>query len=104
MKKYYTKVCNFYYGKNSIKLINQKKNLPLNGNKEISFNQIEIISKSETKLINLKDIKKLPKLLKEKINKDLKIIVKKNKNFSSCLLYTSPSPRDAHESRMPSSA
>ena len=25
-------------------------------------------------------------------------------NFSCCLLYTSPSPRDAHESRMPSSA
>ena len=25
-------------------------------------------------------------------------------NFSGCLLYTSPSPRDAHESRMPSSA
>ena len=24
--------------------------------------------------------------------------------FKSCLLYTSPSPRDAHESRMPSSA
>ena len=24
--------------------------------------------------------------------------------FSNCLLYTSPSPRDAHESRMPSSA
>ena len=24
--------------------------------------------------------------------------------FPSCLLYTSPSPRDAHESRMPSSA
>ena len=24
--------------------------------------------------------------------------------FHSCLLYTSPSPRDAHESRMPSSA
>ena len=24
--------------------------------------------------------------------------------FLSCLLYTSPSPRDAHESRMPSSA
>ena len=26
------------------------------------------------------------------------------KNGDSCLLYTSPSPRDAHESRMPSSA
>ena len=25
-------------------------------------------------------------------------------SFISCLLYTSPSPRDAHESRMPSSA
>ena len=24
--------------------------------------------------------------------------------FDCCLLYTSPSPRDAHESRMPSSA
>ena len=27
-----------------------------------------------------------------------------NELFPSCLLYTSPSPRDAHESRMPSSA
>ena len=27
-----------------------------------------------------------------------------NATFTSCLLYTSPSPRDAHESRMPSSA
>mgnify|MGYP003683271565 CR=1 FL=1 len=26
------------------------------------------------------------------------------KPYNSCLLYTSPSPRDAHESRMPSSA
>ena len=25
-------------------------------------------------------------------------------NLVACLLYTSPSPRDAHESRMPSSA
>ena len=28
----------------------------------------------------------------------------KSFNNISCLLYTSPSPRDAHESRMPSSA
>ena len=27
-----------------------------------------------------------------------------NNILKSCLLYTSPSPRDAHESRMPSSA
>ena len=31
-------------------------------------------------------------------------VVLKDISLSSCLLYTSPSPRDAHESRMPSSA
>ena len=30
--------------------------------------------------------------------------VKANSNLSVCLLYTSPSPRDPHVSRMPSSA
>jgi dihydropteroate synthase len=83
MKKYYTRVCNFYYGKLSIKLVKQKKTLPLNGNKEISFNQIEIISRDSKKKINLKDIKKLSKTLKKKIDKDLKIITKKNNNFSN---------------------
>jgi len=83
MKKYYTRVCNFYYGKSSVKLINQKKTLPLNGNKEISFNQIEIITRASRKIISLKDIKKLPILLRSQINKDLKVIIKKNKNFSN---------------------
>ena len=32
----------------------------------------------------------------------LKLILNQHTNI--CLLYTSPSPRDAHESRMPSSA
>ena len=81
MKKYYTRVCNFVYGKSSIKLVNQKKNLPLNGNKQISFSQIEIISRDSRKIINLKDIKKLSSSLKKKVNKDLKTIIKKNKNF-----------------------
>ena len=83
MKKYYTRACNFAYGKFSIELVRKKKNLPLNGNKKISFGQIEILTRTSIKKIDLKDIKKLPKLLKEKINKDLKIIVKKNNNFSS---------------------
>jgi dihydropteroate synthase len=83
MEKYYTRVCNFYYNKISIKLVNQKKTLPLNGNKEISFSQIEIISRNSKKLINLRDIKKLPKILRNKINNDLKIIIKKKKNFSN---------------------
>ena len=83
MKKYYTRACNFAYGKSSIKLVREKKNLPLNGNKEFSFSQIEIITRSSKKKIDLKDIKKLPKSLKEKINQDLEIIIKKNNNFSN---------------------
>jgi len=83
MKKYYTRVCNFTYGKPSIELANKKKNLPLNGNKKFSFSQIEIITRDSRKTIDLKDIKKLPKSLRVKINKDLKIITKKNNNFSN---------------------
>jgi dihydropteroate synthase len=83
MKKYYTRVCNFVYGKSSVKLVNNKKNLPLNGNKKISFGQIEIITRNSKKIIDLKDIKKLPRLLREKINQDLKTIIKKNNNFSN---------------------
>ena len=83
MKKYYTRVCNFAYGKSSIKLVNKKKNLPLKGNKKFSFSQIEIITRDSIKVIDLKDIKKLPKSLREKIDKDIKVITKKNNNFSN---------------------
>ena len=83
MKKYYTRVCNFAYGKSSVKLVGEKKNLSLNGNKEFSFSQIEIITRNSKKRIDLKDIKKLPKSLRRKINQDLKIIIKKNNNFSN---------------------
>ncbi len=83
MKKYYTRACNFTYGKLSIKLVNSKKNLPLKGNKEISFDEIEIISRNSKKIINIEDIKNLPKLLKIKVKKDLNIIIKKNKNFAN---------------------
>jgi dihydropteroate synthase len=83
MKKYYTRACNFVYGKTSIRLVNQKKTLPLNGNKEISFNEIEIISRDSKKKIHLNDIKKQNKILRKKIKDDLKIIIKKKKNFSN---------------------
>ena len=71
------------YGKTSIRLVNQKKTLPLNGNKEISFNEIEIISRNSRKKIHLNDIKKQNKILRKKIKDDLKVIIKKNKNFSN---------------------
>ena len=83
MKKYYTRVCNFSYGKSSIELVNKKKNLPLNGNNEFSFSQIEIISRGSKKIIDLNNIRKLPKSLRNEINKDLKTVIKENKNFSN---------------------
>ena len=36
--------------------------------------------------------------------KDLPVLFRKAGQFIGCLLYTSPSPRDVEESRMPSSA
>ena len=83
MKKYYTRACNFFYGKSSVKLVNQKKTFPLRGNKEISFNKIEIISRDSKKKISLNDIKKLPQALEKKIKNDIEVIVKKDKNFSN---------------------
>ena len=83
MTKYYTRVCNFYYGNTSKILIKQKKTLPLNGNKEISFSHIEILSRNSKKKITIKEVKKLPKYLKNKVKKDIKIIIKKKKNFSN---------------------
>jgi len=83
MKKYYTRVCNFAYGKSSLQLIKKKINLPLNGNNEVSFGQIEIITRTSRTTIDLKDIKSLSKSLRKKINKDLKLVIKKKKNFSN---------------------
>ncbi len=81
MKKYYTRVCNFYYGNNSKKLIKNKKSLPLNGSLEISFDHIEILSRSSKKKIHIKELDKLPIYLKKKVIRDIKIVTKKNKNF-----------------------
>ena len=68
MSRYYTRVCNFYYGNHSTKLVNKKKSIPFNGIKEISFDQIEIITRNSKKIILINQIKYLPKLLKIKIN------------------------------------
>jgi len=79
MIRYYTRACNFYYGLKSKNLVKKKKTLPLNGNSEISFDKIEIISRKSSKTINLDKIHKLPISLKKKIKKDIKkISLKKN--------------------------
>ena len=83
MKKYYTRACNFYYGDLSIKLAKNKKTLPLNGNSDISFDHIEILSRNSKKKVHINKIKNLSQFLKQKVKKDIKIITKKNKNFSN---------------------
>ena len=45
MRKYYTRACNFYYGTNAKNLIKKKLALPLCGNKNIAFDNIEILSR-----------------------------------------------------------
>ena len=83
MKKYYTRVCNFYYGKESKLLVSKKKTLSLNNNKEISFAHLEIISRRSKKKISIKEIDNLPKLLRKQIDLDLKNIQSKKKNFAN---------------------
>jgi dihydropteroate synthase len=61
MRKYYTRACNFYYGTKAKNLIKKNLALPLCGNKNIAFDNIEILSRNKKKkLINIKNIKKLP--------------------------------------------
>ena len=81
MKKYYTRACNFFYGLNSKKLIKNKLTLPLCGSDSISFNQVEIFirnkKKVKSKIIDIKNINKLPPSVKNKISQDIKKIISK---------------------------
>ena len=85
MRKYYTRACNFYHGRTAEKLIRSKKALSLNGKKHLAFDNIEIFirdkNKVKSKLIHFRDINKLSKSAKKIINKDLKKITSKRKNF-----------------------
>ena len=89
MKKYYTKACNFYFGSISKNNIKRKLSVPLSGNKLISFDKVEIINRENSKIINIKDINKLPKNLKLKVNKDL-IKIQKKKHFKKLTLSKTP--------------
>ena len=83
MRRYYTRVCNFYYGKESRLLVNTNKSIPLNGNIDISFDHIEIISRTSKKKIPINKINSLAKSLKKLIQLDLAKIRSKKKNFSN---------------------
>ena len=81
MSRYYTRVCNFYYGSKSKLLVKKKLTLPLNGSKKISFDKIEIISRKSIKEISIKEIDKLPSQIKKIVKYDIELITKQRKNF-----------------------
>ena len=88
MRRYYTRVCNFYYGKESRLLVNTNKSIPLNGNINISFDHIEIISRTSKKKISINKINSLAKSLKKLIKLDLKKIRSKKKKFFKFKFFT----------------
>ncbi len=94
MAKYYTRACNFYYGKLANSLIKEKKALPLCGNKYIAFDNLEIFSRHKKKIksrfIHYKNISKLKYKEKIKVNKDLKNIISKRKNFLLNINFSQP--------------
>ena len=68
MRRYYTRACNFYYGKKSREKLKLKTSLSLGKNNLISFDKIEIISRNKKRKIDIK-----------KIHLENKNIQKKNK-------------------------
>ncbi len=87
MVKYYTRACNFYFGKTSEEKVKKKLSIPLHGNKLISFDAVELLSRKNKKKININKINSLSGKIRKKILFDLKQISKKKKfknlNFSN---------------------
>jgi len=86
MRKYYTRPCNFYYGKQAKKLIKNKKALSLAGNPNIAFDQVEIFQRKNRKVTisnfyTLDSIQSLNIKKRKLIKNDLKTITSKRKNI-----------------------
>jgi dihydropteroate synthase len=87
MRKYYTRPCNFYYGNYAKNLVKIKKALPLAGNNNISFDQLEIFQRkieggTKSYIYSINEIKKLNRELKNRVKIDLKKITSKRKSIS----------------------
>ena len=76
MQKYYTRACNFYYNKISREKVKKKISLSVSGNKSLSFDTIEIITRTNKKKINIRSIKNLPLKIKIKVLSDIDNISK----------------------------
>ena len=95
MVKYYTRAYNFKYGSIARKLIKKKLALPLCGNRNISFDQIELIKRNKNKVSNkfvhYKELNDLSNNQKKKVKKDLKNITSKRNNFLKNVNFSKPS-------------
>ena len=74
----------------------------LEGLEKLKEHQFSLII-SDQKMPNMTGVEFLMEAVKHQPNA-IRILLTGYTDLESCLLYTSPSPRDAHESRMPSSA
>ena len=86
MRKYYTRPCNFYYGANAKRLVKTKKALPLAGNNNIAFDQLEIFVKKNKifkSTLSLLEVKNLKKEKKNSVLEDLKLIASKRKKIAN---------------------
>ena len=95
MIKYYTRACNFKFGSIARKLIKKKTALPLCGNINISFDQIELITRNKNKVsnkfIHYKELNDLSNTQKKKVKKDIKNITSKRNNFLKNINFSKPS-------------
>ena len=86
------------------KLLAKEEILKANEFRTIDAPMLRELVELEVKSIAIEEKKKVTRLLKEGSSSD-EIYDKTRQDFyPSCLLYTSPSPRDKRQSRMPSSA
>ena len=88
MRKYYTRPCNFYYGANAKRLIKTKKALPLTGNNNIAFDQLEVFVKQKKNrifksILSLSEVKNLEKEKENSVLQDLKLITSKRKKIAN---------------------
>ena len=75
------------------------------GTENIKVNSlIAIIETEGIEEINIRKVDDIKKIEPLSIDNSEEVLSEEDKVDSACLLYTSPSPRDVEESRMPSSA
>jgi len=85
MVKYYTRACNFYYGRQARLLIKKKEAFPLCGSNFTAFDKIELFIRTrygiKSKIININKINQLKEREQKAIKESLKKITSKRKNF-----------------------